>query len=65
MVEVSTYGGADASLLSQYLDRRLESADSLRTAVRVCLASILSAVEALRGLGTFAFIALHLFVAGG
>ena len=39
---------------------RLVSADSLRTAVRVRLAAIPPAEEALRDLGTFAFDASHL-----
>ena len=64
-VEASTRGGADASLLAQQLDGRLASADSLRTAARVRLAAIPSAEEALRDLGTFAFVASHLFSAGG
>ena len=64
-VEASTRGGADASLLAQQLDGRLASADSLRTAARVCLAAIPSAEEALRNLGTFAFVASHLFSTGG
>ena len=41
------------------------SADSLRTAARVRLAAITYAEEALRNLGTFAFVASHLFCAGG
>ena len=64
-VEVSTRGGADASLLAQQLDGRLDLVDSLRTAAQVRLAEIPSADEALRDLGTFAFVALHLFSAGG
>ena len=64
-VEASTRGGADASLLSQQLDGRLASADSLRTAARVRLDAISSAEEALRNLGTFDFVASHLFSAGG
>ena len=39
--------------------------DSLRTAARVRLAAIPSAEEAFRDLGTFAFVASHLFSAGG
>ena len=34
-------------------------------AARICLAVIPSADEALRELGTFAFVALHFFSAGG
>ena len=64
LVEASTRGGADASLLAQQLDGRLASADSLRMAARICLAVIPSADEALRDLGTFAFVASHLFSAG-
>ena len=64
-VEASTRGGEDTSLLAQQLDRRLASADSLRTAVQVHLAAIPSAEEALCDLGTFAFVASHLFSAGG
>ena len=62
---MSTRGGADASLLAQQIDGRLASVDSLRTAARFCLAAILSADEALRDLGTFAFVASHLFSTGG
>ena len=64
-VEASTRGGADASLLSQQLDRRLASAESMWTATRVCLAAIPSADEALCNLRTVVFVALHLFSAGG
>ena len=64
-VEASTCEGADASLLAQYLYGRLASADSLRMLARVCLAVIPSADEALRNLGTFTLVALHLFSAGG
>ena len=63
-VEASTRGGSDASLLAQHLDGRLTSADSLRMAVRVLLAIILSAYKALFGLGTFAFVTSHLFYVG-
>ena len=63
-VEASTCGGADASLLSQQLYGHLASAESLRTAARVRLAATLSAEEALRDLGTFDFVALHLLFAG-
>ena len=64
-VEVATYGGSDASLLAQHIDRFLALADSLRTAVRVRLASIPSADEALRELGIIAFVTSHLLFAGG
>ena len=47
--EEMTRGGADDSLLSQQLDRRLALADSLQTAVRFRLAAILSAKEAQGG----------------
>ena len=57
----STREWADASLLLQQLDGRLALADSPRTAVRVRLACILSADEALHDLGTFAFVASHVF----
>ena len=57
--------GADTYLLSQQLYGRRASADSVQTSVRVCLATILSVEKALRDLGTFAFIASHLFSAGG
>ena len=60
-----THGGADTSLLTQQLDGRLASVDSLQTAVRVFLANIPSVEEALRNLATFAFVALRLFSAGG
>ena len=63
-VKASTRGGADASVLAQQLDGRLASADSLRMDARVCLAVIPSANEALCDLGTFAFVALHLFSVG-
>ena len=63
-VEASTCGGADASLIEQHLDRCLASEDSLQMSVRVRLAVILSADEALRDIGTYAFVALHLFSAG-
>ena len=62
---MSTCGGSDASLLAQKLDGRLTLADSLHTAVRFCLDAIPSAEEALRDLGTSAFIVLHLFSVGG
>ena len=59
LVEASTHGGADASLLSKQLDRVLSLVDSLRTAARVRLSAISSTEEALRNLGTFSFVALH------
>ena len=63
-VEASTCGGANASLLAQQLDGRLDLSDSLRMATRIRLAVIPSTDEALRDLGTFAFVTLHLFSAG-
>ena len=63
-VETSTRGGADTYFLAQQLDGRLASSNSLRMAVRVRLAVIPSVAEALRDLGTFAFVTLHLFSAG-
>ena len=59
-VDISTRGGADNSLLTRKLDGHLALADSLRTAAQVHLASILSADEALRELGTFVFVTSHL-----
>ena len=64
-VEASTHRGADDSLLSQQLDGRLASVDSLRIAARFFLAVILSADEVLLNLGTFLFMTLHLFSAAG
>ena len=64
-VKAFTRGVVDASLMAQQLDTRLMSADYLRTAARVRLATIPSADKALRDLGTFAFVALHLFLVGG
>ena len=64
MVQASTRGGADASPLIHKLDRRLSSEDSLYTAARACLANIPSADKALRDLGMFAFVSLHLFSVG-
>ena len=58
---MSTRGGADTSLLAQQLDGRLALADSLWMAARVRLVVILAADKALRDLGTFAFVASHLF----
>ena len=51
--------------MAQQLDGRLASAESLRTAAQVHLACTPSADEALRDLGTFEFVALHLFYAAG
>ena len=65
MVEASNRGGADTSLLAQQLDGSLAFTESLQTAAQVRLAYILSADEALRDLGTFAFVASHLFFAAG
>ena len=64
LFEASTRGGANDSLLAQQLDGRLASADSLQIYARFRLAVILSADEALRDLGTFTFVALHLLSAG-
>ena len=60
-----THGGADTSLVAQQLDGRLALTNSLWMAARVRLVVILSADKALRDLGTFAFVASHLFSAGG
>ena len=43
----------------------MASAEYLQTALRVLLDAIPSVEEALRDLGTFAFVALHIFFAGG
>ena len=64
-VEASTREGADASLLEKPVAGRLASADSLRTAARVCLACILSADKAQSDLGTFAFFTSHLLSTAG
>ena len=64
-VNSSTRGGADASLIVQQLDVRLDLADSVRMAARVRLAVIPSADKALRNLGMFAFFASHFFSARG
>ena len=63
--KASTHEGADASVLAQHLDGRLASADSLWTSARFRLADILSADKALRDIGTFTFVALHIFSIGG
>ena len=65
LVEASTCGGADASLLAQQLYGCLALADYFRMAVRVRLAVIPSAYKALCDLSTFTFIALHIFSAFG
>ena len=65
MVKESTHEGADVSLLAQQLDGRLVSERSLWTAPQVRLACIPSTDKALRDLGTFAFVAFHLFSAVG
>ena len=57
--EVLTHGGSNASLLEKLMDGWLASEDSLRTANQVRLSVILSVDEALRDLGTFAFMASH------
>ena len=64
-VEASTRGRADDYLLAHHLDGRLDDADSLLTAAQLCIACIPSAYDALRNLGTFSFVALHLFSAAG
>ena len=58
-------GGVDASILVQQLYGSLSLADSLGMATRVCLATIPSVGEVLQVLGTFSFVASHLFSAGG
>ena len=60
-VEASTLRGLDTSLLAQYLNGRLASADSLQTETRVRLEVIPFADEAIRELVTFAFVESHLF----
>ena len=65
LVNTSTHGGANASLLTHQLDGHLASADSLRMDAMVRLAIILSAYKELRYLGTFAFVASHLFSKNG
>ena len=57
MVEVFTCGGADAYLLVQKIDECLASADSLHMSTRLRLVAISYFDEALRNLGTFAFVA--------
>ena len=64
-VEAFTHWGADASLLTQHLEGRLASSDSLWMAVRVLFVVFPSADESLRDICTFAFVASHLFSAGG
>ena len=49
--------------MDHQLDIRLDLEDSLRTAVRVCLAAIPYTDEALSDLGTLSFIASHLLSA--
>ena len=63
-MEESAGGGTNTSLLAQHLDGRLDLVDSLWMSARILLATILSAVKALRNLGTFAFVASHIFSAG-
>ena len=65
MIEALNYEGADASLLAQQLDGRMASSDYLLKAAQVCLDCIPSADEALCNLGTFAFVASHLFSTEG
>ena len=64
-VEASNRGRSYASLLAQHMDVSLASVESLRTAARVRLACTLSTDEALRNLGTFAFVLSHLFSTAG
>ena len=64
-VGASTRGGPDAYLLAQHMDGWMDSAYSLWIASWFLLAVISSMDEALRELGTFAFVASHLFYAGG
>ena len=63
-VEVSTRGGAEASLLVQQLDGFLSLVDSLHMSAGVRLTAIPSGYEALSNLGTFAFVASPIFSAG-
>ena len=60
-VEVLSRRGLDTYLLEQHLNGRLASADSLHKVAWVRLDVILFAYDALRKLGTFAFVALYLF----
>ena len=62
-IEAATHGWVDASLLAQQLDRRLVLAVSLWKAARVRLTTTLSVDESLHNLGTFDFVASHLFSA--
>ena len=55
-VEASNRGNLDASLLAQYLDVWIASADSFQIAAWFRLDVILSADEAIRNLVTFAFM---------
>ena len=64
LVKSSTRGGADESLLEQKLDGRLKSAYSLRMAIGVHLAVILSRDEAISDLVTFSFVAVRLLLVG-
>ena len=64
-VEATTGGGSDAFVLVKHLDFRLASADFLQIAARLFLAVIPSTDDALRDLGTFVFVALHLLSVGG
>ena len=63
-MKVDTCVVDDVSLLAQKLDGRLALAESLRTSMSR-LSTIPSPEEALRDLGTFAFVASHIFSAGG
>ena len=52
---------SDDSVLTQHLDGRLDSVDSLRTDTWDCLSFILSEDEVLHDLVTFSFVTLHHF----
>ena len=65
MFEASNRGGNDSSLLAHYIDVCLALSDSLWMAVRVRLDAIPPAEETLCNLVRFAFVASHLFSAGG
>ena len=66
-IEASTFGrgGSENSLLAQQLYVRRESLDSLCTANRVCLATILFTDKALPYLGAFSSMVSHLFSSEG
>ena len=64
IVEALTCMGSDASLLAQQLYVQLASADSFLKSTRVCVDATQSTYEAIRDLGTFAFIASYLLSMG-